>query len=79
MATKKTPVKKPARKTTVLERAQSTSIRPGESGPTFHPHFNSVEEELAYIYGSMTPEDDVRILYKAGILTPSGRLSSRFK
>ncbi|WP_312318192.1 hypothetical protein [Stenotrophomonas sp.] len=78
MATKKSPIKKAARKTSAVERAQST-IRPAKSGPTFHPHFNSVEEELAYIYGSMTPEDDVSILYKAGILTPSGRLSSRFK
>ncbi|WP_282298045.1 hypothetical protein [Stenotrophomonas sp. PS02289] len=79
MATQKTPVKKPARKTTVVKRAQSTSRRPANSGPTFHRHFDSIEEELQYIYGSMTLEDSLRILYKAGILTPSGRLSSKYK
>lgn len=79
MTTQKTSVKKAARKTTILKRAQSTTGASAKPEPTLYPHFNSIEEELAYLYGSMTPEDDARILYTAGILTPSGRLSSKFK
>ena len=75
MTTQKTPSVKTIRKTSALKRAQHSA--PSEQ--TYAPHFKSVEERLAYIYGSMTPEDDVRTLYQAGILTPSGRLSSKFK
>ena len=79
MATQKTPVKKATRKTTAVKRVHPNSSRSAPPEPTYAPHFKSVEERLAYIYGSMTPEDDVRTLYQAGILTPSGRLSSKFK
>ncbi|WP_313455372.1 hypothetical protein [Stenotrophomonas sp.] len=79
MTTKKTPVKNAARKTTTVKRTQSTTSKSAKPEPIFYPYFNTIEEELEYIYGSMTPEDSLRILYKAGILTPSGRLSSKFK
>ena len=79
MNTKKTPAKKSARKTATVKRTQSTTSKSAKPEPIFYPHFNTIEEELAYVYGSMTPEDDVKILYTAGILTPSGRLSSKFK
>lgn len=79
MATKKTHHKKPARKTAAVKATSSTSRLPGKPTPTYAPRFNNIEERLAYVYGSMTPEDCARVLHKAGILTPSGRLSSRFK
>ncbi|RRU19756.1 hypothetical protein [Stenotrophomonas sp. 278] len=79
MATQKIPLKNTAGKTNAVKQVQSTSHRPSKSEPNFYAHFATFEEELAYVYGSMTPEDDVEILYKAGILTPSGRLSSKFK
>lgn len=74
MVTKKSAVKRCTHK-----RAKGSLRRPPRVKPTLVAHFNSIEEELAYVYGSMTSEDAVRTLYKAGILTPSGRLSSRFK
>ncbi len=74
MVTKKTAVKMCTRKW-----AKGSPRRPIRVKPMLVAHFNSIEEELAYVYGSMTPEDDVRTLYEAGILTPKGRLSSKYK
>lgn len=71
--------KKPAVKMSTRKWAKGSPRRPTRVKPTLYPHFKSIKEELAYVYGSMTPEDDVRILYESGILTPSGRLSSKFK
>lgn len=79
MATKKNQDKKRARKNPAVAPAPSTSRLPGQPTPTYAPRFSNIEERLAYVYGSMTPEDCARVLHKAGILTPSGRLSSRFK
>lgn len=79
MTNQKSPSKKTATKTSPRKRAQPSPSRSIPPVQTYAPHFKSVEERLAYIYGSMTPEDDVRTLYQAGILTPSGRLSSKFK
>ncbi len=71
--------KKPAVKMSTRKWAKGSPRRPTRVKPTLHPHFKSIKEELAYVYGSMTLEYDVRTLYEAGILTPSGRLSSKFK
>ena len=79
MATQKTAIKKAGRKTPVVKRAQPTSRILKKSEPTHTLHFNSIEERLKYIYGNMTPEESLEILYEAGILTPSGRLSSKYK
>lgn len=74
MANPKTAVKMSTRKW-----AKGSPRRPPRVKPTYVPYFKSTKERLAYLYGSMTPEDSVRLLYKAGILTPTGRLSSKFK
>ncbi len=66
MTTKNTPVKKAARKTTV-------------DRPNPFKAFETTEERLKYLYGNMTPEESLEILYEAGILTPSGRLSPEYK
>lgn len=71
--------KKPAVKMSTRKWAKGSPRRPTRVKPTLYPHFKSIKEELAYVYGSMTLEDDVRTLYEAGILTPSGRLSSKFR
>ncbi|WNH53205.1 hypothetical protein [Stenotrophomonas oahuensis] len=79
MTTPKTPVKKAARKTTTVKRAQSATQNLKKPEPTYTLHFNSIEERLKYIYGNMTPEESLEILFEAGILTPSGRLSPEYK
>lgn len=71
--------KKPAVKMSTRKWAKGSPRRPTRVKPTLIPYFNSIEEELQYVYGSLTPEDSLRLLYKAGILTPKGRLSSKFK
>ncbi|WNH53207.1 hypothetical protein [Stenotrophomonas oahuensis] len=71
--------KKPAVKMSTRKWAKGSPRRPTRVKPTMYAYFKSIEEELAYVYGSMTPEDDVKILYAARILPPSGRLSSKFK
>lgn len=79
MTAPKTPVKKAARKTTAIKRAQSTTQNLKKPEPTYTLHFNSIEERLKYIYGNMTPEESLEILFEAGILTSSGRLSPEYK
>lgn len=37
------------------------------------------EEQIRHIYGSMTPEESLEILYEAGILTPKGKLSAKYR
>lgn len=64
------PTKKPAVKMSSRKWAKGSPRRPIRVRPTLFPHFNSIEEELQYVYGSLTPEDTLRLLYKAGILPP---------
>ena len=71
--------KKPAVKMSTRKWAKGSPRRPTRVKPILVPYFRSTEERLAYIYGSMTPEESLEILYEAGILTPKGRLSSKFK
>lgn len=66
MTTQKTYIKKAARR--------GTGDRPNP-----FVAFESTEERLKYLYGNMTPEESLEILYEAGILTPSGRLSPEYK
>lgn len=66
MTTEKTPVKNAARETAV-DRANPFKA------------FETTEERLKYLYGNMTPQKSLEILYEAGILTPEGRLSSEYK
>lgn len=79
MTTKKPSVKKAARKTSTVKRAESTTRTIKKPEPTYTLHFNSIEERLKYIYGNMTPEESLEILFEAGILTPSGHLSPEYK
>ncbi len=79
MTTQKTSVNKAARETTAVRRAQVTTHNLKKPDPTHTLHFNSIEERLQYIYGNMTPEESLEILFEAGILTPSGRLSPEYK
>lgn len=79
MTTPKTPIKKAARKKPTVKRAQSTTQNLKKPEPTYTLHFNSIEERLKYIYGNMTPEESLEILFEAGILTSSGRLSPEYK
>ena len=79
MATNKTPVKKAARKTTAVTRARPVIRKRADDRPNPFMAFESTEERLKYLYGSMTPEESLEILYEAGILTPSGRLSPEYK
>ena len=71
--------KKPAVKMSTRKWAKGSPRRPTRVKPILVPYFRSTEERLAYLYGSMTPEESLEILYEAGILTPKGRLSSKFK
>lgn len=66
MTTEKTPIKNAARETSV-------------DRPNPFKAFESTEERLKYLYGSMTPEESLEILYEAGILTPEGHLSPEYK
>lgn len=66
MTTKKTPVKNAARKTTV-------------DRPNPFQAFETTEERLKYLYGNMTPQESLEILYEAGILTPEGHLGPEYK
>lgn len=66
MTTEKTPIKNAARETAV-------------DRPNPFKAFETTEERLKYLYGNMTPEESLEILYEAGILTPEGHLSPEYK
>lgn len=83
-AADKAPIKKSATKKikllgTPAQRAKAAARIASDPNMPYLLLYCTAEERRQYMWNSMTPEDSLRLLYKAGILTPTGRLSSKYK